>query len=375
MALYIGLMSGTSTDAIDAALVSIENDLCQVVSAFPLPLPEPIRGAVFGLFDPSSNEIDRMGELDVALGKLFAEAALGLLEQSGYSAADVVAIGSHGQTIRHRPRILGGGSFTLQIGDPNTIAQITGITTVADFRRRDIAAGGQGAPLVPAFHRAVFARADQSRILLNIGGIANITLLPSSGEVRGYDTGPGNGLMDAWISYRTGQRIDRDGKWAASGQVCNELFEALYSHPYFSLPAPKSTGREEFSLGWLTSILQAFPKLPDHHVQATLLELTARSIADQIRRQSEQGEVLVCGGGAHNGALMRRLKLLLANFSVRTTDDFGIPIDYVEAAAFAWLAMRTLNHQSGNIPAVTGAYEEVVLGGIYPGLVPGRSQN
>lgn len=371
MPLYIGLMSGTSADAIDAALVSIDKDHCEVVSALHLSLPEPIREAVLGLFNPGPNEIDRMGELDIALGRLFAEASLSLIAQTGHSATDIVAIGSHGQTIRHRPRNLSGMNFTLQIGDPNTIAQLTGITTIADFRRRDMSAGGQGAPLVPAFHHAVFASAQQYRVLLNIGGIANITLLSPDGEVGGYDTGPGNGLMDAWIAHRVGQKIDWNGKWAKSGQVCRALFDILYSHPYFTLPSPKSTGREEFSLEWLLGVLQAFPSLPDQDVQATLLELTARSIADQIGCHGEQGEVLVCGGGAHNSALMQRLALLLPTFKVCTTGEFGIPVDYVEAAAFAWLAMRTLSHLPGNIPAVTGAHEELVLGGIYPGGPPG----
>jgi anhydro-N-acetylmuramic acid kinase len=364
-------MSGTSADAVDAALVSIDSDHCEVVSALHLPLPEPIRDGVIGLFNSGTNEIDRTGELDIVLGRLFAEAVLRLLAQTGHSATDIVAIGSHGQTIRHRPRNLSGVNFTWQIGDPNTIAQLTGITTVADFRRRDMAAGGQGAPLVPAFHRAIFANPQQFRVLLNIGGIANITLLHPSGEVRGYDTGPGNGLMDAWISRRTGKKIDQDGKWAESGQVSSELFNTLYSHPYFTLPSPKSTGREEFSLEWLLAILQAFPTLPDQDIQATLLELTARSIADQVGCHGEQGDVLVCGGGAHNGALMQRLERLLPAFKVCTTGELGVPVDYVEAAAFAWLAMRTLSQLSGNIPAVTGAYEEVVLGGIYPGVTPG----
>jgi anhydro-N-acetylmuramic acid kinase len=364
-------MSGTSADAVDAALVSIDdNHHLDVVSVLQLPLPEPIREHVIGLFNPGTNEIDRVGELDVTLGTLFAEAALRLITQAGHSSSDIAAIGSHGQTIRHRPRNHSGVNFTLQIGDPNTIAQLTGITTVADFRRRDMAAGGQGAPLVPAFHHAVFADPQHYRVVLNIGGIANITVLHPDGAVRGYDTGPGNGLMDAWTTYCTGNKIDRNGEWAKRGTLSRELFNILYSHPYFTLSPPKSTGREEFSLDWLQKILQAFPALPHEDVQATLLELTARSIADQIDHWGSPGDVLVCGGGAHNGALMARLKTLLPAFTVRNTGVLGIPADYVEAVAFAWLAMRTLNRLSGNIPAVTGAHEEVVLGGIYPGAPP-----
>ena len=364
-------MSGTSADAVDAALVLIDNNHCEVVSAIQLPFPELVRQRIIGLFNPGANEIDRMGELDITLGRLFADAALLVVKQAGKSTREITAIGSHGQTIRHRPRNGDAMNFTLQIGDPNTIAQLTGITTVADFRRRDMAVGGQGAPLVPAFHRAVFASAHQLRVVLNIGGIANITLLHPEGETRGYDTGPGNGLMDAWISHCIGEKIDRGGRWANGGQVSAELLRALYSHGYFSLRPPKSTGREEFSLDWLLHILQGFPSLSHQNVQATLLELTARSIADQISGHGDRGEVLVCGGGVNNSSLMARLKVLLPGFTVRNTGEVGIPTDYVEAAAFAWLAMRTLNRLSGNIPAVTGAQEEVILGGIYPGGSPG----
>lgn len=362
-------MSGTSADAIDAALMSIDENHCQVISALQFPLPHAIRERIIGLFHPGVNEIDQMGELDIKLGRLFADAVLQLLARSDYQAGDIVAIGSHGQTIRHRPRNVGGANFTLQIGDPNTIAQITGITTVADFRRRDMAAGGQGAPLVPAFHQAVFSRPQHFRVVLNIGGIANITVLSPDGSVHGYDTGPGNGLMDAWVARCTGEEVDRDGAWAARGSVSLELLHALSDHSYFILPPPKSTGREEFSLDWLLNTLQGFPQLSEGDIQATLLELTARSIADQIKNAGESGDILVCGGGAHNGTLMRRLSALLPDFNIHTTDAFGIPVDYVEAAAFAWLAMRSIKQLTGNIPAVTGAHHEVVLGGIYPGAL------
>ena len=367
MPLYIGLMSGTSADAIDAALVLLDGKDCQVLQAIQFPLPSHVRQQILSLFTSGSDEIDRMGALDRELGGLFADAVLQMLHATGHSASDITAIGSHGQTIRHRPRLNNGCGFTLQIGDPNTIAEITGITTVADFRRRDMVAGGQGAPLVPAFHQAVFADAQRSRVVLNLGGIANITVLHAKSCVRGYDTGPGNGLMDAWIFHCMGETIDRDGVWAASGTVIPDLFDQLYAHPYFSLPAPKSTGREEFSLAWLQEVLQTFPGIAQQDVQATLLELTARSITDQINDLGDVADVLVCGGGSKNGALMKRLRELLPQQSIHTTDEFGIPASYVEAAAFAWLAMRTLNNLAGNITTVTGAEREVILGGIYPG--------
>lgn len=372
MSLYIGLMSGTSADAIDAALVFLDGKDCRVLQAIQLPLPAHVRQQILNLFTSGSDEIDRVGALDRELGALFADAVLRLLQTTGHSASDITAIGSHGQTIRHRPRLNKDFGFTLQIGDPNTIAELTGITTVADFRRRDIAAGGQGAPLVPAFHQAVFGNSQRSRVVLNIGGIANITVLPVEGAVRGYDTGPGNGLMDAWIFHCKGETIDRDGTWAAGGTVIPDLFAQLYAHPYFSLAAPKSTGREEFSLGWLQEVLQAFPTIAQQDVQATLLELTARSITDQINGLADLADVLVCGGGSKNRALMKRLGELLPQQSIHTTDEFGIPTDYVEAAAFAWLAMRTLNHLAGNITTVTGAEREVILGGIYPGTLMPR---
>lgn len=372
MPLYIGLMSGTSADAVDAALVLLDGKDCRVLQAIQLPLPRPVRQKILSLFTSGSDEIDRMGALDRELGGLFAEAVIQLLQTTGYSASDIIAIGSHGQTIRHRPRLNSGFGFTLQIGDPNTIAEITGITTVADFRRRDMVAGGQGAPLVPAFHQAVFADVQRSRVVLNLGGIANITVLPAKGSVRGYDTGPGNGLMDAWIFHCEGETIDRDGNWATGGLVIPDLFAQLYTHPYFGLPAPKSTGREEFSLAWLQEVLQAFPAVAPQDVQATLLELTARSVADQINGFGDVADVLVCGGGSKNGMVMKRLHELLPQCSIHVTDEFGIPADYVEAAAFAWLAMRTLNNLAGNITTVTGAEREVILGGIYPGAARPR---
>lgn len=360
-------MSGTSADAIDAALVAADESQFRVVTTLQQNLSPAIQTRIKALFEPSEDEIDRMGSLDKELGVLFADAAMQLLAESGHTAEEISAIGSHGQTIRHRPRLGEGRNFTLQIGDPNTIAELTGITTVADFRRRDMAAGGQGAPLVPAFHRAVFHAPGRHRIILNIGGIANITALAPDGSVHGFDTGPGNGLLDAWIFQCQNKLIDRGGCWAASGQVCTALFTKLFDHPFFRLAAPKSTGREEFSLAWLQRVLGEFPGLAAEDIQATLLELTARSIAVEIERICTAAEVLVCGGGAYNATLIRRLMSLLPACRVSTTDELGVPVSHVEAAAFAWLAMRTLSHLPGNVKAVTGANKEVVLGGIYPG--------
>lgn len=360
-------MSGTSADAIDAALVEFDGDQLEVLAASTTPLPFGLRDQILSLYEPGTNEIDRLGSLDQALAKCFAQAASQLLENSGKSAEDVAAIGSHGQTIRHRPRPASGLPFTLQIGDPNSLAELTGITTVADFRRRDMAANGQGAPLTPGFHRAVFGRPGCNRAIINIGGIANITWLPATGPVTGYDTGPGNGLMDAWIFNSLQRNFDADGDWAAQGTVDSTLLAQLLEHPYFRLPPPKSTGREEFHWRWLESLLKQHPNLPPENVQATLLELTARSISREVTALQADAELYICGGGASNTALMARLQVLMPQAKVSTTASLGIPPDYVEAVAFAWLAMRTLSGLPGNLPDVTGAEREVVLGGIYPG--------
>lgn len=364
-------MSGTSADAVDAALVEFDSNQPKVLAASTSPLSAPLRSRILSLYESGSDEIDRLGTLDRELAQNFAAAALQLLQDTGRSPRDVTAIGSHGQTVRHRPRPASGMPFTLQIGDPNLLAELTGITTVADFRRRDMAAGGQGAPLAPGFHRAVFARPGGNRALVNIGGIANITWLPATGPVTGYDTGPGNGLMDAWIAHSHQRPFDKGGAWAAQGIVDPALLAQLLAHPYFHLPPPKSTGREEFHWRWLEAVLANHPALPPADVQATLLELTAQSISRAVLAQAADAELHVCGGGAHNTHLMARLQALLPRGRVATTEELGIPPDYVEAVAFAWLAMRTINRLSGNLPEVTGAQREVVLGGIYPGTGPG----
>lgn len=374
--LYVGLMSGTSVDAVDCALVRCGQGALELLATHEYPMPAAMRQAITTISQPGDNEIERMGALDRQLGQLFADATLALLEHSGHAADEIAAIGSHGQTIRHHPPSTHSPpeqGFTLQIGDPNTIAQLTGITTVADFRRRDIAVGGEGAPLAPAFHAAAFARAGEHRAILNIGGIANASLLDGKGGVLGFDTGPGNTLLDHWIERHLGTSFDRDGQWAAEGTVDTALLQGLLDHEYLSQQGPRSTGKEMFNLAWLDDCLATLPQPPDaQRVQATLAEFTAESIARGIR-QAAPGRVdavYVCGGGARNTDLMRRLYQKLAPATLDTTAALGMDPEWVEAAAFAWLAWRSMAGLSGNIPAVTGASEEVILGGIYPGHRP-----
>lgn len=364
--LYIGLMSGTSADCIDAVLLDFSTSPPRFIQELAYPIPAPIKKRIYELMTPGPNEIDRMGVLDRQLGELFAEAVQELLRQANTPPQAVSAIGSHGQTIRHRPPGQLEAAFTLQIGDPNVIAERCGITTVADFRRRDMAAGGQGAPLVPAFHRQVFGSNDHQRIILNIGGIANLTLLFPQREVLGFDTGPGNALMDAWIQKHRGKAFDADGQWAASGQAHKNLLQKLLEHPYFAEQAPKSTGREMFTLAWLQEVLKDFSDLDPADVQATLLELTVASISASVLAEGEEGmEIYVCGGGAHNEKLMQALQQAMPGHRLSTTAELGIPPDWVEAAAFAWLARRTMGRMAGNMPSVTGADREVILGSVY----------
>lgn len=364
---YIGLMSGTSADAIDVVMVDL-SEKNQLIAHHSEPLTAPFRHEIHQLATPSDHEIDRMGELDRQMGELFAEAVNALLTNTGIKPGQIRAIGSHGQTIRHRPPQGQMRGFTLQIGDPNIIAQHTGITTIADFRRRDMAAGGQGAPLVPAFHRAVFSSPSANRAIVNIGGIANITWLPTHGNILGFDTGPGNNLMDSWINEHQGYAYDAGGNWAASGRPHKALLQEMLDDSFFKLPPPKSTGREAFNPQWLRQILGRTDKeIPAADVQATLLELTAQSIADSISSLMDQTptEVFVCGGGAYNGALMAALGQHLPRCAIDTTAALGLAPEWVEAMAFAWLAKQTLNRQSGNLCSVTGANTEVILGGVY----------
>lgn len=366
--LYIGLMSGTSADGIDAALVDLGDVFPRLVATHQHEMPAAIKQEILHLCQPGPDEIQRMGTLDRTLGQLFSMATLGLLAQVGLRNSDIRAIGSHGQTIRHSPpTTTNNPAFTLQIGDPNTIAELTGITTVADFRRRDIAAGGHGAPLVPAFHTAVFRHPDIARVIVNIGGMANITWLPPAAAVLGFDTGPGNVLMDGWVFRHKQQPFDRNGTWAGSGTADGELLRRLLEHPFFQEPAPKSTGREMFHTEWLDHHLQGTTITPEN-VQATLLELTARSVSEAIASLpgSAGAEIYVCGGGAHNERLLERLSQLCSPSRVASTASIGIDPQWVEAMAFAWLAQQTIAGKAGNIPEVTGAIAPRILGGVYP---------
>jgi anhydro-N-acetylmuramic acid kinase len=365
---YIGLMSGSSLDGIDAVLVSFESSSPLLHAHLVHPLDPELVSELDALTRPGSDELARLCRADVSLGECFADAVTSLLDQAGIAGSQVSAIGSHGQTVRHYPDIQ--TPTTLQIADPNIIAERTGLTTVADFRRRDIAAGGQGAPLVPAFHQAVLHDPEYNRVIVNIGGIANLTLLPAKPEsgISGFDTGPGNALLDAWIKQQRNEAYDYHGEWAASGKVHPELLTALLGEPYFFRLAPKSTGRDIFNLDWLTNCWPTVAELSPVDVQATLLELTAVTIADAIQQASPVPEqVLVCGGGVHNISLLQRLNTLLPAQQILSTKDVGLDPDWIEAMAFAWLARQTLHHQAGNLPAVTGASHPVVLGGIYPG--------
>jgi anhydro-N-acetylmuramic acid kinase len=360
-------MSGTSMDGIDAVLLRLSDTEIAMIGSHSRPWPEDIRQQMLALATPGENEIDRLGALDVLAGRQFGAAALELLSTTGISASDVTAIGSHGQTIRHRPEA--SPPFTLQIGDPNSIAEQTGITTIADFRRRDMATGGEGAPLVPAFHANLFQHPDEARAVLNIGGIANLTLLPKSGNgiVTGFDTGPGNCLLDSWIRHHQGQPYDKNGNWAASGKPHAELLATLLGDSYFQRSPPKSTGPEHFSLNWLEGHLAPHPKLPTEDIQATLTTLTAESISQALHNAALDCErLLVCGGGIHNNHLIEELRSRLGQLQLESTETYGVHPDWVEAAAFAWLARRTIRGETGNLSSVTGASHPSILGGIYP---------
>lgn len=365
--LYIGLMSGTSADGIDAVLVDFNQPYPSIIATHYTPYTPLLKEKILSLCVKGDNEIERLGELDTLLGKAFAHAVNHLLKANAISANAVKAIGSHGQTIRHYPQEP--HRFTLQVGDPNIITAETGITTVADFRRKDLALGGQGAPLVPAFHQHVLASQETDRAIVNIGGIANVTWLPRKniGPILGFDTGPGNVLMDAWIYQHQAKSLDQKGAWGAQGILQAELLEMLLSDPYFQLSSPKSTGREYFNLSWLQKHLSSMnTHLHPVDVQATLTELTAITIIMAIRQFMQYGEILICGGGVHNSLLMKRLSELAApSFTIHSTEKYGIHPDWVEAIAFAWLARQTLLGFAGNLPSVTGATRSAILGGVY----------
>ncbi|MFT6916908.1 MAG: anhydro-N-acetylmuramic acid kinase [Motiliproteus sp.] len=366
---YLGLMSGTSLDGIDAVIVDLDTQPIKLIACVSRPIPAELKQSLLALTQPGDNEIERLGVADVQFSQLQAEIVNDLLQHAQLKSSQISAIGSHGQTIRHRP----GGTtpFSLQIGDPNTLAELTGICVAADFRRRDLAAGGQGAPLVPAFHAECFARISAERVIVNIGGMANITQLRKDPDqpIIGYDTGPGNILIDSWIERHLQREYDHSGTWARSGTIDTPLLARLLRLDYFSQAPPKTTGREQFNLEWIDQQLAALGRpVAAADVQATLTELTARSIADAIlKQQLLSAEVYLCGGGAHNDYLLERLRILLSAFSIETTQALGIPADWVEACAFAWLAKRCVAQLPGNMPSVTGARGERILGGIYPG--------
>ncbi len=364
--LYVGLISGTSMDGVDTVVAEISPSGVKTLGFKTLPYPDDLLKDLKALCRPAANEVVRIGRADRQVAQHFANATNLLLQELGYSAEDIKLIGSHGQTVRHHPN--GKLGFSLQLGDPNTIAVLTGIDVVADFRRKDIALGGQGAPMVPAFHQAAFADPNENRVVLNIGGIANITYLPANqpGQVMGFDTGPGNGLMDAWCKLHTGQDYDDSGKWAAQGRCHKMLLGAMLSLPYFKMVPPKSTGRELFNIECLQQQLATIgDEIAPEDVQATLLQLTVQSIANDIKRLDKADAIYVCGGGAHNDALMAALAEAVPLTKVSNTKDIGITPDAVEALAFAWLAYAYQHDIPGNIPAVTGASRESVLGGLF----------
>ena len=366
MPYYIGVMSGTSLDGIDVAIVDFTGILnCQLIAAKTFPFPVDLYQQLQTLIKNPKCHLEEVGHLNVALGQFIGEIVQEVLDEQKISPSMISAIGSHGHTLFHSPNGL--KPFSLQIGDPNVIAELTGITTVADFRQRDIAAGGQGAPLVPAFHAHFFADPAQPRAIINIGGIANITLLDKKQAILGFDTGPGNGLLDAWSLLKKNKPYDENGNWAASGHYHQGLLSQMLMDPYFHEPIPKSTGREYFNLKWLEAQLNNLRvKLIAADVQATLLELTAHTISLDILHYCNNVEaVYICGGGVHNHHLIESLRRLLENKSILSTEQLGFHPDWVEATAFAWLAHLTLNGQTGNLPSVTGARRAVVLGAVY----------
>lgn len=375
-ALCIGLMSGTSLDGVDGVLLHLAGSGVQVLAQASLPFEPAFRAELLALNIASHNELHRAALVGNHIAAAYAQVVHQLIQQAanlGLSATDVMAIGAHGQTVRHQPQrwsdAAEGAGYTLQLNNPALLAELTGITVVADFRSRDVAAGGQGAPLVPAFHQQVFGQPGVTVAVLNLGGIANLSVLPglASEPVRGFDCGPGNALIDAWCLQHTDQPFDQGGTWAASGQCLPDLLARLRDEPYFSQPLPKSTGRDLFNPNWLQAKLQGFATARPQDVQATLTELTASACAEAIQSYAkESSRLIVCGGGAFNHHLLQRLQAHLPSMSVNTSDQDGLPPLEVEAAAFAWLAYQTMHHKPGNLPSVTGAAGRRILGAIYP---------
>lgn len=365
---YLGIMSGTSLDGVDLALMDFACSPPQLIAAGFTPMPQKIREKLTALLRSGTTTLQELGELDHQLGLLYADCVNHFLSQQQLTPQQITAIGCHGQTVWHAPNTE--FPFTMQIGDMNLLAVKTGITVIGDFRRKDMAYGGQGAPLVPAFHQGLFCTSERATVVLNIGGISNISLLIPNQPVMGYDTGVGNALMDSWIEKHLGKPYDQNGEWASSGRVNSDLLQDFLCEPYLSLPPPKSTGRELFNGEWLAQKLQKYNELSAQDVQATLLEFTVQTTVQPLLAIEKQTDLprllLVCGGGARNPLLMNRFKALLPHWTVATTTDYGLDVDYVEASAFAWLAYQRINNQPSNLPSVTGAKSAVSLGVIFP---------
>ena len=364
---YIGLMSGTSLDGVDGVLAEFSGQKCRVMQYSSAQIAPDLRAELLTLNTPGNDELHRAALAGNALVRGYADVVQRLLAQAGLRPDAIHAIGAHGQTVRHRPLAFDGTGYTLQLNNPALLAEITGITVVADFRSRDVAAGGQGAPLVPAFHQGMFGQAGRSVAVLNLGGISNLSLLRADGGVLGFDCGPANALMDYWCERHTGRTYDDQGAWARTGRPHGALLDALLAEPFLALPPPKSTGRDLFNPHWLEPLLAAASNAPPQDVQATLAEFTARSCAQALLRHASDCDLLiVCGGGALNQYLMERLQALLPGVTVQDSALHGLPPLQVEAAAFAWLARQCLAGQTASLPEVTGARGARILGAIYP---------
>jgi anhydro-N-acetylmuramic acid kinase len=367
--IYLGLMSGTSLDGVDGVLADFSGPKPSVLAHSSSPFSPSLRAELLALNGSGNDELHRSALAANALVIVYSQVVADLLRQTGLDSTAVVAIGAHGQTVRHRPQFFDGTGYTLQLNNPALLAELTGIDVIADFRSRDVAAGGQGAPLVPAFHQAVFGRMGETVLALNVGGIANLTVLGPrlAQDVIGFDCGPGNALLDAWCQRHLGQAFDADGAWAASGQMDTDLLAVLLDEPYFSLPIPKSTGRDLFNPDWLAQRLDKVGPLAPVDVQATLTELSASACATGVKRYGAASkELIVCGGGAYNGHLMRRLQWHLPAIQVKSSEALGMPPLQVEASAFAWLARKTILRETASLKTVTGAQGARILGAIYP---------
>jgi anhydro-N-acetylmuramic acid kinase len=365
--LYIGLMSGTSLDGVDGVLADFAAATPLVVSHASAPFPAALRAELLALNALGNDELHRAALAGNALMRVYAQVVGALLADARVAAGEVVAIGAHGQTVRHRPQQFDGTGYTLQLCQPALLAELTGIDVACDFRSRDVAAGGQGAPLAPFFHQAIFGRRGETVGVLNVGGISNLTLLRADGSMLGFDCGPGNSLMDAWCAEHVGDAFDADGAWAASGEPIAPLLARLLAEPYFERLPPKSTGRDLFNMPWLDGHLRSFRGCKPQDVQATLAELAARACAaDILRHEPALARLIVCGGGALNGHLMRRLRAMLPDVQVISSSEAGLPPLQVEAAAFAWLARKTVRREKLALESTTGARGARVLGCVYP---------